>query len=137
MTRNARRFRKFGFRRPIEFCRRKRPCVARNLGAYGARQYRWHMVPETFQNAIRRAVSAAGIQKHVTPHTLRHAFATHALRAGNDITTIQELLGHECVETTMIYLHGDRACGVSPLDVEEREISRRTIGSQPLYLEHA
>ena len=59
---------------------------------------------------------AAGIAKAVTPHTLRHAFATHALRAGNDIATVKDLLGHESVETTMIYLHGDVARGVSPLD---------------------
>ena len=59
---------------------------------------------------------AAKIVKHVTPHTLRHAFATHAMRAGNDVRTIGELLGHESLETTMIYLHADRASGVSPLD---------------------
>lgn len=80
-------------------------------------QYRWHAVPEGVAKAMRKAVSTAGITKRVTPHTLRHAFATHALRAGNDIATIQELMGHETVETTMIYLHGDAARGVSPLDV--------------------
>ncbi len=80
-------------------------------------QRRWHAVPEGVQKAMRAAVRAAGITKRVTPHTLRHAFATHALRAGNDIRTIQDLLGHEHVETTMIYLHGDMARGVSPLDL--------------------
>lgn len=79
-------------------------------------QRRWHAVPEGLQKAMRAAVAAAGIMKRVTPHTLRHAFATHSLRLGNDIATIQELLGHENVETTMIYLHGDAARGVSPLD---------------------
>ncbi len=79
-------------------------------------QQRWHVVPETIQRALKKAVAAAGITKRVTPHTLRHAFATHALRAGNDIATIQELMGHSNVETTMIYLHGDAARGVSPLD---------------------
>ncbi len=79
-------------------------------------QRRWHAVPESMQKALRKAVQSAGILKRITPHTLRHAFATHALRAGNDIATIQELMGHECVETTMIYLHGDAARGVSPLD---------------------
>lgn len=80
-------------------------------------QRRWHAVPEGVQKAMRAAVRAAGITKRVTPHTLRHAFATHALRAGNDIRTIQDLLGHEHVETTMIYLHADMARGVSPLDL--------------------
>ena len=78
---------------------------------------RWHAVPEGVQKAMRLAVGRAGILRRVTPHTLRHAFATHALRAGNDIATIQDLLGHESVETTMIYLHGDAARGVSPLDL--------------------
>lgn len=88
-------------------------------------QRRWHAVPEGVQKAMRSAVRAAGITKHVTPHTLRHAFATHALRAGNDIRTIQDLLGHEHVETTMIYLHGDMARGVSPLDLAPPPISSR------------
>jgi integron integrase len=80
-------------------------------------QRRWHAVPEGVQKAMRAAVKAAGLVKPVTPHTLRHAFATHALQAGNDISTVQQLLGHADVATTMIYLHGDRARGVSPLDV--------------------
>lgn len=80
-------------------------------------QRRWHAVPEGVQKAMRRAVSAAGIHKRITPHTLRHAFATHALRAGNDIRTVQDLLGHESLETTLIYMHADAACGISPLDL--------------------
>lgn len=79
-------------------------------------QRRWHAVPEGVQKAMRQAGHAAGITRRVTPHTLRHAFATHALRAGNDIKTVQDLLGHEHLDTTMIYLHGDGARGVSPLD---------------------
>jgi site-specific recombinase XerD len=86
---------------------------------------RWHAVPEGVQKAMRAAVASAGIIRRVTPHTLRHAFATHAMRAGNDVATIQQLLGHESIETTMIYLHGDAARGVSPLDAAPLMIPRR------------
>jgi integron integrase len=79
-------------------------------------QYRWHTTDEAIGKQLRAAVRAAGINKRVTPHTLRHAFATHALQAGNDIKTVQELLGHEDLNTTAIYLHADAARGVSPLD---------------------
>jgi integron integrase len=66
---------------------------------------RHHMYDQTFQRAFKRAVTQAGIQKPATPHTLRHAFATHLLQAGYDIRTVQELLGHADVATTMIYTH--------------------------------
>jgi len=52
----------------------------------------------------------------VTPHTLRHAFATHSMRMGNDIETVRNLLGHDSIATTAIYLHADAAEGKSPLD---------------------
>lgn len=86
-------------------------------------QYRWHTTDEAISKQMRASIKAAGITKRVTPHTLRHAFATHAMQAGNDIKTVQDLLGHESLETTMIYLHGDAARGVSPLDVPARTIS--------------
>jgi len=71
------------------------------------------------QRAIRRAVLRAGIAKPVGSHTLRHSFATHLLERGQDIRTIQELLGHSHVDTTMIYTHVLNRPGmgaVSPLD---------------------
>lgn len=85
-------------------------------------QYRWHATDESVAKQMRAAVQAAGITKRVTPHTLRHAFATHAMQAGNDPKTVQDLLGHESLETTMIYLHGDAARGVSPLDAGARPL---------------
>jgi len=84
------------------------------------KQRRWHAVAAGIQKAMRKAVADAGIQKRITPHTLRHAFATHAMRGGNDPRTVQELLGHESLETTMIYLHADAARGISPLDIPFR-----------------
>jgi len=80
---------------------------------------RHHLDEKGLQRAIRQAGVDAGLTKHVTPHTLRHSFATHLLQAGYDIRTVQELLGHKDVQTTMIYTHvlnkGGRGV-TSPLD---------------------
>ncbi len=80
---------------------------------------RHHFLEDTFQRAIKRGAAKAGLSKRVSPHTLRHSFATHVLEAGYDLRTVQELLGHKDIRTTQVYLHVMNRVGLgvkSPLD---------------------
>lgn len=80
---------------------------------------RYYMSESSLQKAVKKAVRVAGVNKHVSCHTFRHSFATHLLHNGYDIRTVQELLGHKDVKTTMIYTHvlnRGRLAVRSPLD---------------------
>lgn len=95
------------------------PCTSLSHDPRSGVIRRHHVSPSTIQKAVKKAVKLSGIPKHITPHTLRHSFATHLLENGYDIRTVQELLGHKDVKTTMIYTHVLNRGGLavrSPLD---------------------
>jgi integron integrase len=81
------------------------PAEERSLDPRSGAVRRHHLSDQSFQRSIRQAVRDADVAKSATPHTLRHSFATHLLESGYDIRTVQELLGHADVATTMIYTH--------------------------------
>lgn len=77
---------------------------------------RHHVLAKTYQQAVTQAARAAGFDKRVTSHALRHSFATHLMESGTDLCRVQELLGHSNLETTRIYLHVMNTEMKSPAD---------------------
>jgi site-specific recombinase XerD len=83
------------------------PSIGRCIHPDFGHECRHHISPEALEGAFRRGAARCGLEGMVTPHTFRHAFATHLLQDGADIVAIQKALGHQSLETTQIYAHSD------------------------------
>ncbi len=115
------------------------PAAHRSIDPRSGIERRHHVGAQSIERAVKEATQRACISKSVGPHTLRHSFATHLLESGQDIRTVQELLGHSDVKTTMIYTHvlGLGASGIrSPLDALEpaADYPSRKDAESPIHL---